>query len=341
MGPVTRFVEEIKELFPIKRLISAFILAAASTVFMSITSAATCTYLIYDGDEPRIVRTTLRDTAQVLALCGIETDAHDLVEGPLTADSGFANIRIGRAFEISIAVDGRKITVFSTGETVQSLLSRAGIRLGNCDEVTPALAAPLLESTTVRVLRNTSRIEEIYEDIPFDHISLPSQTIDFGENLVKQKGMEGRALTKIEIFEQEGVETGRNVLSRTVVEQPVTQISEVGVGGTVTTGDGKVYRFSKYIDVTATAYSTEKSTGKITAIGTVARVGAIAVDPRVIPLRSRVYICSRDGKRWVYGIAVAEDTGSSIKGNKIDLFFDTVNECLSFGVKKARVYLIQ
>jgi len=72
----------------------------------------------------------------------------------------------------------------------------------------------------------------------------------------------------------------------------------------------------------------------------VARVGAIAVDPKVIPLGTKMYILSSGGT-WIYGVAVAEDTGGSIKGYKIDLFFDTYDECINFGVRSAAVYILE
>jgi 3D (Asp-Asp-Asp) domain-containing protein len=37
---------------------------------------------------------------------------------------------------------------------------------------------------------------------------------------------------------------------------------------------------------------------------------------------------------------VCEDTGGVIKGNKIDLYFDTTKECFQFGVKKAKIYVL-
>ena len=72
-----------------------------------------------------------------------------------------------------------------------------------------------------------------------------------------------------------------------------------------------------------------------------AQYGVIAVDPKVIPLGSRVYIESSDGgKSWVYGFAVAADTGGAIKGNKIDLCYNTRAECLQFGRRSATVYIL-
>ena len=60
----------------------------------------------------------------------------------------------------------------------------------------------------------------------------------------------------------------------------------------------------------------------------------IAVDPNVIPLGSLVYI---EG----LGLRKAEDTGSAIKGHKIDVYIPDLQEALEFGVKKnVKVYVL-
>ncbi len=71
-----------------------------------------------------------------------------------------------------------------------------------------------------------------------------------------------------------------------------------------------------------------------TATGLRARKGIVAVDPKVIRLGTKLYI---DG----YGIAIAGDTGGWIKGNRIDLCFDTLEECLRYGRRKIYVYLVE
>jgi 3D (Asp-Asp-Asp) domain-containing protein len=68
-------------------------------------------------------------------------------------------------------------------------------------------------------------------------------------------------------------------------------------------------------------------------------VGAIAVDPTVIPYGTEMFIVSNDGK-FIYGYAVAEDCGSSIKGNRIDLYYDSVEECNRFGIRDCTVYFL-
>ncbi len=110
-------------------------------------------------------------------------------------------------------------------------------------------------------------------------------------------------------------------------------------GGVITTATGETVRYSYVIDVSATAYTTENTRNRITATGTVARVGAIAVDPTVIPYGTKMYIVSRYGN-WIYGYATAEDCGGGIKGHHVDLFYDTTYECFQFGVRNARIYVL-
>ena len=110
-------------------------------------------------------------------------------------------------------------------------------------------------------------------------------------------------------------------------------------GGVLTTASGDTIRYTKVLSCTATAYSCEGYVGH-TYTGTVARVGAIAVDPSVIPLGTRMYIVTDDG-RYIYGYCTAEDIGGSIKGNKVDLYFDTIAECWQFGVRACTVYILE
>ena len=76
-----------------------------------------------------------------------------------------------------------------------------------------------------------------------------------------------------------------------------------------------------------------------TAIGTLCRVGAIAVDPKYIPYGTRMFIVSNDGS-YIYGLSTAEDCGGAIKENRIDLYFETTSECFKFGRRTCTVYFL-
>jgi 3D (Asp-Asp-Asp) domain-containing protein len=86
----------------------------------------------------------------------------------------------------------------------------------------------------------------------------------------------------------------------------------------------------KSFTVEATAYT---YTGNPTATGVYPREGLIAVDPRVIPLGTQVYV---EG----YGYAVAADTGGAIKGNIIDVFFPSLKRCLDWGRRPVTIYIL-
>ena len=70
-----------------------------------------------------------------------------------------------------------------------------------------------------------------------------------------------------------------------------------------------------------------------TATGLPLRRGMIAVDPLIIPLGTQVYVMG-------YGRASAQDTGSAIKGNIIDLAFNSRGEALRWGRRRVRVYIL-
>ena len=100
--------------------------------------------------------------------------------------------------------------------------------------------------------------------------------------------------------------------------------------------------YKQAIDIVATAYAPgphdNGKWGNLTHIGTQVRPGIIAVDPRIIPLKSKVYIEFPDGTGRY---AIAEDTGGAIKGNRIDIAMWTVDEAYKFGMKNVKLYVVE
>lgn len=88
----------------------------------------------------------------------------------------------------------------------------------------------------------------------------------------------------------------------------------------------------KKMTVKATAYCGSQKT----AIGTWAKVKhTIAVDPKVIKYGSKIYIPELNF------IGVAEDCGSAIKSNKIDIFMGSYKEAMSWGIKTITIYVLE
>jgi len=95
--------------------------------------------------------------------------------------------------------------------------------------------------------------------------------------------------------------------------------------------------YSRRINGTATAYTG----GGTTASGRPAKLGYVAVDPKVIPYGTELYIVSSDGK-YVYGYCIAADTGGFVKGGwaDVDLYMDTRSECMDFGIRGVEIYVL-
>ena len=115
-------------------------------------------------------------------------------------------------------------------------------------------------------------------------------------------------------------------------------------GNVAITASG-TFTFSRVLKTRATAYEgSSASNGKWagqTATGRAPVYGVVAVDPKVIPLNSKLYIESADGgKSWVYGFAIAGDTGGAIKGDRIDLCYNSLDQCYQFGRRNAVVYVL-
>lgn len=165
--------------------------------------------------------------------------------------------------------------------------------------------------------RFEEKLESITEEIPKETIFKDDPEKELGEETILEEGENGKRTKIIKITYYEGAEYSRELVS-TEIEDPKDKIISRGtkiVWKNLDTGDGSISYWRK-LRVWATHYDSKcPGCNETTAIGLRAGKGVIAVDPSVIKLRSKVYIPG-------YGIAIAGDTGGSIRGNIIDLGFD-------------------
>ena len=257
-----------------------------------------------------------------------------------------------------ISDSDRIYTVEGYSGDVSEAFIRAGITLQPDDtfEITKDGG-----TTYIDVIRTVVTKQTTYEAIPHDTIRRANPKLAVGTEQVVQEGADGTRTIETETRTTTGREPVQTFVGTSVTE-PVTEIIEYGTGvkrvaqsslsatndvlvavdrekGILTTASGETHSYSKVITCTATAYTTEGQSWKRTATGTTARLGAIAVDPKVIPYGTKMYIVSADGS-ITYGIATAEDCGGGIKGKRIDLFFNTHNACLTFGRRTCTVYIL-
>jgi 3D (Asp-Asp-Asp) domain-containing protein len=139
------------------------------------------------------------------------------------------------------------------------------------------------------------------EEVPFEVIDCPVQTIPKGTRVVTQTGVPGKCENTYIVKYVGGKKTDEVLYSSKALEMPTEEIANVGVGGTVTAKDGTVYNFSYYKQMEATAYTyVPGKTTMTTATGRRLQKGIVAVDPKVIPLHTKMYIAS-DTFEYGYG----------------------------------------
>ena len=176
----------------------------------------------------------------------------------------------------------------------------------------------------------------------------PLSSIDFAEmSATEDENLDWYEPVTEEIFEEEYIpeEEEEEPVIEDIPEEdePIIEDTpdepEISTS-TITTPSGEVLTYTHTMVVEATAYTkTDAGCDDWTSTGTLARYGAIAVDPSVIPYGTRMYIVSNDGA-YVYGIATAEDCGGAIGGARVDLYYDTKEECYAFGRRDCTIYFL-
>lgn len=301
-----------------------------------------------DGKETKITtfRNTFSDALKV----------NNIVLGPKDKTTPSINtklknndkISIKRAVNVTVAVDGKDLNIKTTEETVDKMFKEEGIKINEEDKVFPSKDTSVQDGLKLIVTRvETKTIEQKYA-LDFSTVVKKDDNAAKGSTKVVQNGEEGEKIITTKLVYEDGKEVKRDVINEIVTKKPVQKIVAVGTLSTISVSRGGNVMYKSSIRVRATAYSAgfsstgkrpgDKNYGK-TASGTTARrnpygYSSVAVDPRVIPIGTKLYI---EG----YGYAVAEDTGGGINGNAIDVFFETDGECIKWGVKKVNVYILK
>ena len=310
-----------------------------------------CTATITDGDEVRVVLTLSNDPATVMARAGFELEPEDEVTHEFKSSE--LHIEITRAYDVAVLADGKRLTVRVLDETVGEALERAGVVLDQKDTVNYPLDEMVSDDMTIVVSRIAYREYSKTVSIPYTTKTEKTKTLHTGQTAVKTKGVKGEKTVtyREKIVNGEVVDTV--VVEEIVTKKPVAAVKLLGTNnaiplslpkdGAIAVDDkGQPLQYKKKLTGVCTAYSSEEGTvGTRTSTGMKAQVGVVAVNPKVIPYGTKLYIVSPDGK-IVYGYAVAGDTGGGVMRNQLlcDLFMNTIKECNAFGRRQMNVYIL-
>ncbi|MBO5454149.1 MAG: G5 domain-containing protein [Clostridia bacterium] len=350
----------------IRRLIAlALSVAIIATTILAITAFAAeakKTVNLIDGEKTAFITTDAETVGAFLEEQKIVLGENDTVSPSSdTSVSDGMDITLNRNREVIVICDGKETKLAINEAVTKELLTSKGFTLSSEDYIKKYTLEGILYAEIIRV-----SYETVTENVEVESTTITIYNDEMYQDQinVKKEGQDGITELTYKVRYENGTEVSKVQLSEKVVKIAVDSVKEVGTkardphnkkvqsavidetSGVIYTSGGEELHYSKIINVTATAYS-PASCGKspshpaygITATGMRATYGVIAVDPRIIPLGSKVYITAPDGS-WTYGAAVAADTGGAIKGNIIDLCYDTNAECFQFGRRYAKVYIL-
>lgn len=241
------------------------------------------------------------------------------------------------------------------GETVSELLARFDIIPGPLDGVLVDIGESRI---TLTVGSDLTYYEARTRTQGYETQRVATPDLLQGQEKVVQAGKIGISTDIYEVVWSNGHEISRQWVEQTestaVTEiirygtsvtsvDPSDKLVNVSTGsdgsGVLTFASGATMKFSQARTMKCTAYTAgHDGVGTRTATGTTVHRGTVAVDQRYIPLGTRMFIVTEKGS-YVYGMAKAEDTG--MRGdNKLDLYMDTYAECINFGRRDCKVYIL-
>ncbi len=244
-----------------------------------------------------------------------------------TRVSSGLRVFIRRSIPVSLVADGVLYKTRTLSHSVGDVLAEIGVGLTGLDEVSPQLSAGLYADMQIEIVRVREEVE--VEDViaPFETVweGDPNLPID---TLVEFEGAEGITRGRYRVLYRDGELVDRTLEDIWVAQEPHNKRIVYGQKiepQTFITEEGQEIRYWRRIRMRATSYSASTAGVSpslpwygITRTGDRMRKGVVAVDPNIIPLRTKVYVPG-------YGFGDALDTGGNILFRRIDLGYDDHN----------------
>lgn len=304
-----------------------FIVVLGVSLFFALQKPVT---IAVDG---KIIKSGVFFTSTVDAVLekeAIELGNNDRVQPSLNSKvKKSTRIVVTRAFPVKVIADGSSKEIITTPISIKEAIRLAGFELGEKDIVKTVPVPKTVPNQEIEVIRVTENEVKVEEPIPCGVERTSDNTLERGLTKTISAGKDGLTKNTVRITYHNGQEVKREVINSETLVEPKNRVIAMGTITAVSRGNQLLnFREARYMEASAYTY-----TGNRTATGRNPEVGMVAVDPQVIPMGSRMYI---EG----YGFARAADTGGSIKGNRLDIFLEDRSQCLNWGRRTVKVYLL-
>lgn len=253
---------------------------------------------------------------------------------------------------ITLVVKGKEMEISTLKSNVKDVLTEQNIKYDNNDIISLPLNQNISDGDKIEIIDVTEKTIKEDKKVPFEIKVVEDNNLPKGETKVEVEGQQGSNELLYKVTYHNGEEVEKKFIEEVVVTEPIDKVIKKGtkvevkvdlstdenttVKKTSYSNDSSKNESSnsdssrKHISVVATAYSG----GGITSTGTTPKWGTISVDPSVIPYGTKVYIPQFDK------IFIAEDCGSAIKGNKIDIYMNDEESVKNWGRKTIDIYIV-
>lgn len=336
------------------RLGAAALLTALAIACATLLTCSIHTIKIFDGNKTYTVRSLDKNVALAIETVDLESEFYE-VSSTESSDS-ITSVEITYGFPVYITRGDKTVEAVFCGGTVKEALVAAGFAPDKYDFTEPSLETVISDScyidyTDIDYVKTSKK-----EAIPYKTATVYTDDLDEGDKKVTRQGKDGVKLVTVTEKLVNGVSVASKEKSRVLTKAVskkvlvgTTDQNKIADSNCVSTlnpkteieldENGVPVSYKSKMKVRATAYT---HTGNRCSTGVKPQPGYIAVNPKVIPYGTKMFIKTTDGK-YIYGYAVAADTGGFIKKHPtgIDLFFDTERECRKFGVRMAEIYILE
>lgn len=282
-----------------------------------------------------------------------------------SATSTAAESQESNRCRVQVIVSGRTFTFHvDRGTTVRGAIEACNLQLNEHDRVFPTPDTAVYHGQKIRITRvrveNKTRTVAVQPQVRYQLTT----SLQPGKSKVVQWGSSGKVQVSERIWFKDGKVTLRENLGRKAIAGTKDKIIALGAYAQYMPGkipyhnryarayglaarsgsprdriiahETKAFRAIKSINLSSSGYTNdprENGGYTTTATGLPVGYGAAAVDPRVIPLGTKLFV---EG----YGYAFACDVGGAIKGNRIDLAFNSRREAYAHGRRRVRAWIL-
>ena len=319
------------------------------------------TVKVFDGEKTYTVRSVNANVANILSGLKLKSERYQIMKTKV--ENHLTTVEIAYSFPVFITVGDNTVELEFTGGTVLDALTKAGFTPDEYDFTEPALDTEVSDTVYIDYT-DIEYIDGSYtEVIPHTLETVYSAAKSAGSETV-ETGVDGEKRVSYTEKIVNGVSSGRTVTGEEVVKSAVNGKKIIGTKKAAAKSTATAYNSSfkgvstltpaldiefdkngvplKYKSKMVSRATAYTYTGHNCATGVAPQPGYIAVNPKVIPYGTKMYIRTADGS-FIYGYAVAADTGGFVNSHPtgVDLFMSTRSACVSFGVRNVEIYILE